>query len=153
MNPVIAPQMAGLIEGTRRELDTREAEARAAKAKRYVRAESQLKERIERLHERLQETQKRFSPHARPHLRGGQDWPGSGKEAAAQACRVARRAERDRVRDAGAHRLVGALHGRPAPSSHRQDCVRSPSIIMSPKVATMWSSFTSIIAWCKCACA
>ncbi len=60
VNPVIAPQMAGLIEGTRRELDTRDAEARAAKAKRYVRAERQLKERVARLHERLQETQKDF---------------------------------------------------------------------------------------------
>lgn len=60
VNPVIAPQMAGLIEGTRRELDTREAEARSAKAKRYVRAERQLKERIEKLHERLQETQRDF---------------------------------------------------------------------------------------------
>lgn len=60
VNPVIAPQMAGLIEGTRRELDTREAEVRAAKAKRFVRAERQLKERIARLHERLQETQKDF---------------------------------------------------------------------------------------------
>ena len=60
VNPVIAPQMAGLIEGTRRELDTSEAEARAAKAKRYVRAERQLNERIARLHERLQETQKDY---------------------------------------------------------------------------------------------
>jgi SNF2 family DNA or RNA helicase len=60
VNPVIAPQMAGLIEGTRRELDTREAEARSAKAKRYVRAERQLKERIEKLHERLLETQKDY---------------------------------------------------------------------------------------------
>lgn len=60
VNPVIAPQMAGLIEGTRRELDTREAEARAAKTKRYVRADRQLKERIEKLHERLQETQRDF---------------------------------------------------------------------------------------------
>lgn len=60
VNPVIAPQMAGLIEGTRRELDTREAEARAAKAKRFVRAERQLQERIARLHERLQETRKDF---------------------------------------------------------------------------------------------
>ena len=60
VNPVIAPQMAGLIEGTRRELDTREAELRASKAKRFVRAERQLKERIARLHERLQETQKDF---------------------------------------------------------------------------------------------
>ena len=31
VNPVIAPQMAGLIEGTRRELDTREAEAQGGK--------------------------------------------------------------------------------------------------------------------------
>jgi hypothetical protein len=60
VNPVIAPQMAGLIEGTRRELDTREAEARAAKTKRYVLADRQLKERIEKLHERLQETQRDF---------------------------------------------------------------------------------------------
>ena len=60
VNPVIAPQMAGLIEGTRRELDTREAEARAAKARRFVRAERQLQERIARLHERLQETRKVF---------------------------------------------------------------------------------------------
>lgn len=60
VNPVIAPQMAGLVEGTRRELDTREAEARAAKAKRYVRAEREIKERIEKLHERLLEAQKDF---------------------------------------------------------------------------------------------
>ena len=60
VNPVIAPQMAGLIEGTRRELDTREAEVRAAKARRFVRAERQLQERIARLHERLQETRKDF---------------------------------------------------------------------------------------------
>jgi superfamily II DNA or RNA helicase len=60
VNPVIAPQMAGLIEGSRRELDTREAEVRAAKAKRFVRAERQLKERIEKLHERLQDSRKDF---------------------------------------------------------------------------------------------
>ncbi|KAA1054431.1 DISARM system SNF2-like helicase DrmD [Azospirillum argentinense] len=60
VNPVIAPQMAGLIEGTRRELDTREAEVRSAKAKRFIRAERQLKERIEKLHERLQETRRDF---------------------------------------------------------------------------------------------
>jgi hypothetical protein len=60
VNPVIAPQMADLIEGSRRELDTREAEARAAKTKRFVRAERQLKERIEKLQERLEETCKDF---------------------------------------------------------------------------------------------
>ena len=60
VNPVIAPQMAGLIEGSRRDLDTQEAEARAARARRFVRAERQLQERIARLHERLQETRKDF---------------------------------------------------------------------------------------------
>lgn len=60
VNPVIAPQMAGLIEGTKRELDTREAETRAAKTKRYVRSENQIKERIEKLHDRLLETQRDF---------------------------------------------------------------------------------------------
>lgn len=60
VNPVIAPQMAGLIEGSRRELDTREAEARAATARRFLRSEAQLKERIGRLHERLLETQREF---------------------------------------------------------------------------------------------
>ena len=60
VNPVIAPQMAGLIEGSRSDLDTQEAEARAAGARRFVRAERQLKERIARLHERLQETRNDF---------------------------------------------------------------------------------------------
>lgn len=60
VNPVIAPQMAGLIEGTRRELDTREAEARAAKAKKFIRAERELTDRIAKLHERLMETRKDF---------------------------------------------------------------------------------------------
>ena len=56
VNPVIVPQMAGLIEGFRRELNTREAETRAMKARRLVYTERQLQERISRLHERLQET-------------------------------------------------------------------------------------------------
>jgi superfamily II DNA or RNA helicase len=60
VNPVIAPQMAGLIEGTRRELDTREAEAKAVQARRFVRSERQLKERIAKLHEQLLETQRDF---------------------------------------------------------------------------------------------
>lgn len=60
VNPVIAPQMAGLIEGSRRELDTREAEIRAARSRRFVRTETQLKDRIARLHDRLEETQKEF---------------------------------------------------------------------------------------------
>ena len=60
VNPVIAPQMAGLIEGLRRDLDTHEAEARAVRARRLVRGERQIQERVARLHERLQETRKDF---------------------------------------------------------------------------------------------
>lgn len=60
VNPVIAPQMAGLIEGTQRELDTRAADERVAKAKRFIRAERDLKERIAKLHDRLLETRKDF---------------------------------------------------------------------------------------------
>jgi superfamily II DNA or RNA helicase len=60
VNPVIAPQMVGLIEGSRRELDTREAELRAAKARSFIRSETHLRERIGRLHERLLETKEVF---------------------------------------------------------------------------------------------
>ena len=60
VNPVIAPQWAQLVEGKRSELDTKEAEARAAKAKSLVRVERDLKERIAKLHERLAETKKDF---------------------------------------------------------------------------------------------
>lgn len=57
VNPVIAPQMSGLIEGTLKELDTRLAEAKIAKSRRFVRADRELKERVAKLHERLLETQ------------------------------------------------------------------------------------------------
>lgn len=60
VNPVIAPQMSGLIEGKRRELDTREAEARAAKARHFVRAERELKERTAKLREKLDATRNDF---------------------------------------------------------------------------------------------
>lgn len=60
VNPVIAPQMAGLIEGRRRGLDIRLAEERAAKTRRFVRADRQLKERIAKLHQRLLETRRDF---------------------------------------------------------------------------------------------
>ena len=60
VNPVIAPQMSGLIEGSKKELDTREAEAKTQKAKKYVKAERQLKEKINKLHEQLLETQQDF---------------------------------------------------------------------------------------------
>ncbi len=60
VNPVIAPQMAGLIEGSKKELDTREAEAKTQKAKKYVKADRQLKEKINKLHQQLLETQQDF---------------------------------------------------------------------------------------------
>lgn len=60
VNPVIAPQMSGLIEGSRKDLDTRLAEAKIAKARRFVRAERELKERVVKLHERLLATQHDF---------------------------------------------------------------------------------------------
>lgn len=60
VNPVIAPQMSGLIEGSLKDLDTRLAEARIARAKNFVRAERELKERVAKLHERLLATQQDF---------------------------------------------------------------------------------------------
>jgi len=60
VNPVIAPQMSGLIEGSLKDLDTRMAEAKIAKARRFVRAERELKERVAKLHERLLTTQHDF---------------------------------------------------------------------------------------------
>jgi superfamily II DNA or RNA helicase len=60
VNPVIAPQMSGLIEGILKDLDTRSAEAKIAKARRFVRAERDLKGRVAKLHERLLATQHDF---------------------------------------------------------------------------------------------
>lgn len=60
VNPVIAPQMSGLVEGTIKELDTREAEAKTQKARKFVKAERQLKEKINKLHQQLLETQQDF---------------------------------------------------------------------------------------------
>lgn len=60
VNPVIAPQMSGLIDGSLKDLDTRLAEARIARAKNFVRAERELKERVAKLHERLLTTQRDF---------------------------------------------------------------------------------------------
>ena len=60
VNPVIAPQLPGLIEGSLKDLDTRMAEARIARARNFVRAERELKERIAKLHERLLATKQDF---------------------------------------------------------------------------------------------
>lgn len=58
VNPVIAPQLPDLLEGRRRDLDTRAAEARLAQARRFVKAERDLRDRVARLHERLVETRR-----------------------------------------------------------------------------------------------
>lgn len=60
VNPVIAPQMAGLIEGSISELDTRVAEARIAKTKRFISAERAINERVAKLHDKLLSTQHDF---------------------------------------------------------------------------------------------
>lgn len=56
VNPVITPQLPDLLEGRRRDLDTRQAEARMEKSRRFVKAERDLRERVAKLHERLNET-------------------------------------------------------------------------------------------------
>jgi superfamily II DNA or RNA helicase len=60
VNPVIAPQMSGLIEGSLKDLDTQLAEARIARSKNFVRAERELKERVAKLHEHLLATRQDF---------------------------------------------------------------------------------------------
>lgn len=56
VNPVIAPQLPALLEGRRRQLDTSLAEKRIERARRYVKAERELRERVAKLHERLTTT-------------------------------------------------------------------------------------------------
>lgn len=56
VNPVIAPQLPALLEGRRRDLDTGLAEARIDRARRYVKVERDLRDRIAKLHERLTTT-------------------------------------------------------------------------------------------------
>lgn len=61
VNPVIAPQLPDLLEGRRRELDTRQAEAQMEKSRRFVKSERDLRERVAKLHERLNETRREQS--------------------------------------------------------------------------------------------
>ncbi|MDW9650159.1 helicase [Sinorhizobium meliloti] len=61
VNPVIAPQLPDLLEGRRRDLDTRLAEARMEKSRRFVKAERDLRDRVYKLHERLTETKREQS--------------------------------------------------------------------------------------------
>ena len=61
VNPVIAPQLPDLIQGRRRDIDTQLAEARMKKSRRFVKTERNLRERVAKLHERLDETRKEQS--------------------------------------------------------------------------------------------
>lgn len=61
VNPVIAPQLPDLLEGRRRDLDTRNAEAQMEKSRRFVKVERDLRERVAKLHERLNETRREQS--------------------------------------------------------------------------------------------
>lgn len=56
VNPVIASQLPDLIDGRRRDLDTRAAEERMKRARRFVKTERDLRDRVARLHERLMTT-------------------------------------------------------------------------------------------------
>lgn len=56
VNPVIAPQIPDLLEGRVSKLDTTEAEIRAAKTRKYVKADNNVRERVAKLHDRLNET-------------------------------------------------------------------------------------------------
>ena len=60
VGPVIAQQIQEAMSGNRMKLDTRDAEEKAAKAKRFVVAERKLQERIAKLHERLIEARVDF---------------------------------------------------------------------------------------------
>ena len=61
VNPVIAPQLPDLIEGRCPDLDLRLAEARMEKSRRFVKAERNLRERVAKLHEQLNETRQEQS--------------------------------------------------------------------------------------------
>ena len=61
VNPVIAPQLPDLIQGRRRDIDTQLAEARMKKSRRFVKAERNLRERVAKLHNRLDETRQEQS--------------------------------------------------------------------------------------------
>ena len=60
VGPVIAQQIQEAMSGKRTQLDTRDAEAKAAKARRFVVAERKLQEKIAKLHERLLEARNDF---------------------------------------------------------------------------------------------
>jgi hypothetical protein len=60
VGPVIAQQIMEAMSGKRKDFDTREAEAKAAKARRFVAAERRLQEKVGTLHARLMEARSDF---------------------------------------------------------------------------------------------
>lgn len=60
VGPVIAQQIAEAMSGKRTQLDTRDAEVKAEKARRFLATERKLQERITKLHERLLEARNDF---------------------------------------------------------------------------------------------
>jgi len=60
VGPVIAQHIEEAMLGKRVDMDTRDAEAKASKVRRFVAAERRLRERIARLHERLLEARNGF---------------------------------------------------------------------------------------------
>ncbi len=60
VGPVIAQQIMEAMSGKRRDLDTREAEAKAEKARRFLATEKKLQEKVATLHKRLFEARGEF---------------------------------------------------------------------------------------------
>jgi len=60
VGPVIAQQIMEAMSGKRRDLDTREAEVKAEKARRFLAAERKLQEKVATLHKRLLEARSEF---------------------------------------------------------------------------------------------
>lgn len=58
VNPVIAGQMADILEGHRSEIDDTLIRGQLERSRRFVRAERELNDKIKRLHERLEDTRR-----------------------------------------------------------------------------------------------
>jgi ERCC4-related helicase len=56
VNPVIASQMPGVLEGRRHDIDVTQIRGQLEKSRKIVRAERELGEKIKKLHDRLEET-------------------------------------------------------------------------------------------------
>ena len=118
VNPVIAPQMSGLIEGSLTDLDTRLAEANIAKARRFVRAERGTEGARQQAPRAPTGHTGRLPPHTRPHAYGGEDRPRARRSSFARTGRIDRGAFGQRFQNAFSVGLLGALPRGPTPSPH-----------------------------------